>query len=955
MHRALLLALAIALVTAVPAHATFEGTPGKIAFIDQKDGQDRPPLKVWDPAKDETRIIAAETYALSTQSTLSLGFNSTPVWSPDGTRLAFVKSIDGTGNSPYAILHTALYVYDLRTGETTQLTEPEPTFVDLNNEDQKFEGHTVSDYAPAWSPSGLTVAFIRSVSAYPDDVLYSKRGTNVWTVPAAGGSPVQATHYEPGQAPFLGGSMVWIPGSNDVLMGVTDQTGFKLVRQSVAGGGMTTLSTLPNIIDYDVSPDGKRFGFAALGGGGLSGFEGDLANGAATSQGAWLSPLLRYSNTGSGLLRRGCIPRDPQVCGIVEKLREDPQADIRGGEEDRMMLDWQTDAQIPGSSGSPGRILWDVQPQKLPVIFIPGFLGSEIKCGGTTAWPDVPFPDLLNMRLQADGLANADCGIAAPTGNLVESVLGSDVYKSVANHVRSEYPGGRGHLFGWDWRKRPQESFSRLRSEIDLALEAEGPWKDQQAGRVVLWGHSYGGLLIRSFVDDDADGKRVARVLTAGTPYWGSPKSIFPLAFGVESPLFSVLDAIINNNRLKAFAVNLAGLYNLYPSDRYGPWLSLLGVDQSQAGVSAFVSNLGGNAGLFEQARGYHNTLYEGFYDDDGRIDTRIVVGTGMPTIGTVSFADADGGGVLAAGLFTNGDETVPARSGTQGTPGTAAPYGDDVHVQYACNVSHVPLPGDSKVLEAYKDFIDHGAVPRKLPGPCQAKGGVYKFKAASIGQNPTKAARATGPLPLPLAEQQGLIDLIEMPAETLAVVDDDRPVTLQVPIVNGSFSYTPLQDEQRGTTRTYGPVTGLLTLAPAAPGAAPAVALNGVPLTPVGSAPSGGAGPTGGTPSAPPPSGRSPATKPAAAAKLAFVKRPKLRGRKLSLTVRAPKAGTLRVTVTQRGRKLGTASAKLRRAGRKALTVRLKRRPRGALQVVVTFKPRSGGTQRLKAKVRAR
>ena len=507
-----------------------------------------------------------------------------------------------------------------------------------------------------------------------------------------------------------------------------------------------------------------------------------------------------------------------------------------------MALKWPADVQIGGGAGLPSRMLWDVQPQKLPVIFIPGFLGSRIDCGGQTLWPDLPFPDLVGMRLTDDGLGNSDCGLAQPTGDLVERVLGfSDVYGSVADYVRQQFPNGRGTLFGWDWRKRPQESFSRLRAAIEDALDRDGPWKDQGAGRVVLWAHSYGGLLARSFVAGP-DGDKVARVLTEGTPYWGSPKSIFPLAFGIESPLFSALDALINNDRLKAFAVNLAGLYNLYPSDRYGPWLSLAGTTQTHAGVASFVSTLGGNAGLFEQAQGYHNSLYEPFYDNGGAIDTRIVVGTGLPTIGDVSFADADDGGVIAAGGFTNGDGTVPGRSATQGTVGTKAPLGDPVHIQYACNVSHVPLPGDRKLLDAYKDFIDHGAVPRKLPGPCDANGGVYHFRSSTIGQSPAVAARASGPLTLDDADQQGLIDLIAMPADTLAVVDDDVPATLEVPIVNGSFSYTSLKNDAHGAPLTYGPLTGLLVLKPGAPGAAPAVTLNGTPVAPHG-APSGGGG----------------------------------------------------------------------------------------------------------------
>ena len=40
----------------------------------------------------------------------------------------------------------------------------------------------------------------------------------------------------------------------------------------------------------------------------------------------------------------------------------------------------------------------------------------------------------------------------------------------------------------------------------------------------------------RDVLDDPDRAKRVARVLTVGTPYWGSPKAVFPPAFGIESP-----------------------------------------------------------------------------------------------------------------------------------------------------------------------------------------------------------------------------------------------------------------------------------------------------------------------------------------------------------------------------------------------------------------------------------
>jgi hypothetical protein len=465
----------------------------------------------------------------------------------------------------------------------------------------------------------------------------------------------------------------------------------------------------------------------------------------------------------------------------------------------------------------------------------------------------------------------------------------------------------------------------------------------------VLWGHSYGGLLIRSYIEDEGRRQRVARVLTVGTPYRGSPKSLFPLAFGVESPTFSALDALINNDRLKLFARNLAGLYNLWPSDRYGPWLTLAGTLQNQAGVASFIGNAGGNPALFEQARGYHNDTYEGFFDDEGKIDTRVVVGAGKLTLDGVSLSDADGGGIFASGAFGNGDKTVPAKSASQRGQGETKPFGDPVHLQYRCRVEHVDLGGDGKVLSAYEAFLDHGEVPRKLdkPGDCIPAGDVWSFTADRIGLAPTlRGARATAPTAtLQAAEQQGLVDLIDTADTVLAVTDDSAPVTLQVPIANGSFSVTRWTGEKPGATLSYGPVTGLLTLAPGAP----AVKLNGAPLAPNGGGAGGGGGAVSGGGATPPPP---PASRPAPK-KLALIGRPKLRGRRLKLTVRAPGAGALRVAVTARGRKLGIARLKLKRAGKTVVTVRLKRRAKGKLKVAVTFTPRGGAAQRLTATVR--
>ena len=392
-------------------------------------------------------------------------------------------------------------------------------------------------------------------------------------VPSDGGSESKLTGYSL-EPPYPQNNLVKDPGTDEVLMSHLTKHGGVLARQSLGGGAAQTVVGDSQLIsDFESRPTARSSASRASRRPATA-FAGDLTNNSAVQEGPWDSTLLRYSNTGSGLLEGGCMDERPELCGLVEHELEDDGADIEDGDE-RMMLRWQDQFDVIGGAAVPARSGFDVQPQTAGDL-IPGFsLDHELRLGRAAA--DLPFPELDRMQLQADGLTNSPaCPSAGPTGKVMETALGSDIYKSVADHVREKYED-RGTLFGWDWRKRPQETFEELDQAIDTALARDGPWQNQKAGRVTLWGHSYGGLLIRSYIDDRARAARVARVLTAGTPYWGAPKSVFPLAFGIESPLFSPMDALIDNARMQHLSRNLAGLDQLYPSDHFPGWLTVTG------------------------------------------------------------------------------------------------------------------------------------------------------------------------------------------------------------------------------------------------------------------------------------------------------------------------------------------------------------------------------------------
>src|SRR6478672_13740224 len=97
--RQALIAVALAALTVVPAaRADFQGTPGKIAVIANNA------LLVYDPAQPDQASVTLDSDVL----------DYAPSWSPDGTKIAYVKDIDDPGRSGEK--HSAIFEIALADG-----------------------------------------------------------------------------------------------------------------------------------------------------------------------------------------------------------------------------------------------------------------------------------------------------------------------------------------------------------------------------------------------------------------------------------------------------------------------------------------------------------------------------------------------------------------------------------------------------------------------------------------------------------------------------------------------------------------------------------------------------------------------------------------------------------------------------------------------------------------------
>lgn len=217
-------------------------------------------------------------------------------------------------------------------------------------------------------------------------------------------------------------------------------------------------------------------------------------------------------------------------------------------------------------------------PMTDAVVLLPGILGSVLAREGKDVWAPTPGAALRavwslgrsvkDLELHGDDWTKDDLGdgVTAPRVmpdiHLIPGFWTIDGYTGIRDFIRSRFdvvPGRTYFELPYDWRRDNRVAARQLRRLADEALARLRV--DNPGAKLILVGHSMGGLVARSFLEQFDGWKDTRMLITFGTPHRGSLNAVDFVANGFRKKLgpLTLID-------LSRFLRSMTSVYQLLPT-----------------------------------------------------------------------------------------------------------------------------------------------------------------------------------------------------------------------------------------------------------------------------------------------------------------------------------------------------------------------------------------------------
>lgn len=345
---------------------------------------------------------------------------------------------------------------------------------------------------------------------------------------------------------------------------------------------------------------------------------------------------------------------------------------------------------------------------KKAIIVVPGIGGTCLSyTAPNTTYPLVSWYVVGRLHFsECDENGTSIRNIMPETG-VKDTTYGIfNVYQSLCDSLRESL--GKQYdvvFFPYDWRMSCDISGAKLQQFINNAGYS----------KVVLVAHSMGGLVSCSYLGRSTQNERkVEKLITIGTPYLGSPKSVYVMETG---GLLDGLRGALSKLEIKPIVKNIPAVYQLMPPSRgFINYISENGVQKSGYSKTLdFLKTLpwakksnGTAKPMFAVAESFHSSIVSKGLAVNGfkNVPTYKIVGKEQNTITSLNYTN---------GVFdkkpikaNNGDGTVTLRSAKNGSLSKSNIY----EFPY----EHLDLVQQSNVITQVIDIINGTAKPQAAP-----------------------------------------------------------------------------------------------------------------------------------------------------------------------------------------------------------------------------------------------
>lgn len=199
-------------------------------------------------------------------------------------------------------------------------------------------------------------------------------------------------------------------------------------------------------------------------------------------------------------------------------------------------------------------------PARRPIVFVPGFMGSQLWHGERMVWPNLRLlmtqPELFRLPeaqpLRADGLVDEVV--------VVPNLYAQEQYSQLSDFLQESfgYEPGQDYLpFAYDWRRDLRLAATQLKARVETWREA----LPDPRQKFILIAHSMGCLVSRYFLDVLGGDALVERVILMGGPQQGTPKAVLGLLTGKGLLPFGLL-----GDKMRDTIATFPAAYQLLPT-----------------------------------------------------------------------------------------------------------------------------------------------------------------------------------------------------------------------------------------------------------------------------------------------------------------------------------------------------------------------------------------------------